>query len=53
MDNILPKTKEIKRLSSEEQVNKYLNKGWKLVYIGQFSDPPSIYGTEFILVRTE
>lgn len=53
MDDILSHAKEVIRLTTEEQVNKYLNCGWKLVYVGQYTDPPHIYGSEFILIRTE
>lgn len=53
MDNILFQAKEVIKLYKEEQVNKYLEKGWKLVYVGQHTDPPYIWETEFILIRTQ
>ena len=53
MDNILLNAKEVKKLFSEDQVNKYLNNGWKLVYVGQYSEPPHTCNADFILFRTE
>ena len=53
MDEILYQTKEVKKLYSEDQVNKMLSNGWKLAYIGQYNDPPHECGTVFVLIRTE
>lgn len=51
MDEFLKNVVEIRKIYSEEQVNKLLSEGWKLIHIGTYSDPPYEKGTEFILAR--
>lgn len=51
--DILADAKEVIKLYTADQVNKWLSKGWKLVYVGQYTDSPHEYGTEFVLIRTE
>nr|DAL93896.1 MAG TPA: protein of unknown function (DUF1737) [Caudoviricetes sp.] len=53
MENILINAKEVVTVYTTNQVNKYLNDGWKLIYVGQHSDPPNIFETSYTLIRTE
>lgn len=53
MFDILKNVTKIETTHSVEQVNKLLEQGWILIYVGQYSDPPHIYETEFILARTQ
>jgi len=53
MNEFLKNVIEVRKAYSEEQVNKLLSKGWKLIHVGTYSNPPYEYGTEFILARVE
>lgn len=44
---------KIQKAYTEERVNKLLEEGWILIYVGQHTDPPDIHMTEFILARTQ
>lgn len=53
MYEILKNVTKIQKAYTEEHVNKLLKDGWILLHVGQYTDPPNIYMTEFILARTQ
>lgn len=53
MDEFLLNVVEVRKIYSEEIVNKLLSDGWKLIHVGTYSEPPRDCGTEFILARVQ